>query len=433
MMRSPLILASLATLLLGAEEPLSLPQAIHRAWTQQAGLQAGEAMVARARSEAEAARDLRLPTLTASAGLQRTNEPMMAFGMKLNQARIAQVDFLPSNLNHPDPMTGAGLALSLNQPIYAGGRLEAARRAGQSLAAAEVAAQAHRKQQVALAVVQAYFGSRVAEQGVDWAEDTLRQAQETERFVAARVAQGMMLQSEADRARAFRAQAEAGVAEARQRLATARSGLALLIGGETDTGPLSTSLDEPQPEAAAVVAPRGDLEAVRRRVEASQAGTRAAQGSLLPEVGVTASLGSARYSFGSGGNWNFVALGAKWTLSFADARRVSAARAQERAASLGLRWQEQQAFREIEEARRAVETAKARLGFAREAVAASESARAIRTARHREGLLPLVEVLDAEAGLSGARTLLLNSQLDYRLSRAALAMALGQPIENVKE
>ena len=66
-------------------------------------------------------------------------------------------------------------------------------------------------------------------------------------------------------------------------------------------------------------------------------------------------------------------------------------------------------------------------------MAASESVRAMRTARHREGLLPLVEVLDAETALSGARTLLLSSQLEWRLSRAQLALALGQPIEDVKE
>ena len=67
------------------------------------------------------------------------------------------------------------------------------------------------------------------------------------------------------------------------------------------------------------------------------------------------------------------------------------------------------------------------------ATEASESVRAIRTARHREGLLPLVEVMDAEASLSGARTLLLNSRLEWRVSRAQLALALGQPIENVTE
>jgi outer membrane protein TolC len=87
----------------------------------------------------------------------------------------------------------------------------------------------------------------------------------------------------------------------------------------------------------------------------------------------------------------------------------------------------------VEEARRAILTAQAKIAFARTAVEASESVRAIRTARHREGLLPLLEVLDAESGLAGARTLLLASQLERRLGQAQLALALGQPIENVKE
>jgi outer membrane protein TolC len=112
---------------------------------------------------------------------------------------------------------------------------------------------------------------------------------------------------------------------------------------------------------------------------------------------------------------------------------VHAARAAARAAELGLQWQERQAGREVADARLVLESARIRIHAAREAVQASESVRAMRLARHREGLLPLVEVLDAETGLTGARTLLLNSQYDWRLARARLALALGQPIEDVKE
>lgn len=433
-MQSPWLLAFLApTLVVAQTEPLTLATAIRKAWSHQAGLQAGEALVAKAQAEAQSYRDLRLPTLTFQAGLQRTDEPMMAFGMKLNQARIGPMDFWPDRLNHPDPMTGGGANLTLAQPLYAGGRIRAAQQAGEAMAASERAAQAHRRQQVALAVVQAYFGSQAAEQGLRYAEDTLRQAQETERFVAARVEQGLMLPSEGARAKAFRAQAEAGVAEARQRLASARSALSLLLGGEaipeTLATPLEPSLD-PLPEGMGI---RGDLEALRRQAEAAQAGARAALGVLKPELGLTASLGTARYTWTEGGNWSHIGLGAKWTFNVSDLRKVQAARSTARAAELGLRWHEQQAQRDVEEARRAVTTAEARLAAAREAVAASESVRTLRTARHREGLLPLVEVLDAESGLSGARLLLLASLLESRISRAQLALALGQPIEGVKE
>lgn len=425
-------LTPLAALLsLQAQDAPTIDQAIRSAWQNQAGLQAGAAMVEKAKAEAEANSGLRLPSVSLQAGFQRTDEPMMAFGWKLNQARITPADFNPTVLNHPDPITGFGASLSLNQPIYVGGRIQAARKAGEAMAQAEGAAQAHRRQQVAFAVAQAYFGAQVAEQGQRWAEDTLKQAQETERFVTARVQEGLMLRSEGDRAKAFRAQAEAGLAEAKQRLASARSALRLLSGIAPEAKlatPVEAPVAEPQGEAH-----RSDLEALRRQVEAAHQGTRASRGTLLPEVGFNASLGTARYTWSEGGNWSSLGLGARWTFSFSDHRKLSAARAQARAAELGLKWQEAQASREVEEARRAVDTAAARLASAREAVAASESVRSVRAARHREGLLPLVEVLDAESALSGARTLLLNSQLDLRLSRAALALALGQPVEGVKE
>ncbi|MBL0211618.1 MAG: TolC family protein [Holophagaceae bacterium] len=414
--------------------PLTLEAAIRRAWTGQPGLQAGEAMVDRARSEADAMRDLNLPTVSLSAGLLRTDQPMMAFGMKLNQARIAQMDFNPAALNKPDAITGIGGGLTMSQPLYTGGRLTAARKAGSAMADAEVANQSHRRQQVALAVVQAYFGAQVAEQGKVYAEDSLRQAREVERFVQARVDQGLMLKAEGMRIRAYRAQAEAGVAEARQRVASARSALALLTGMGAAPVTLATSLTgESTPLAGGAPGTRGDLQAAKFQWQAAQEGAKAAKGSLLPEVGLNLGLGTMRNTWSSGGNWSEVSLGFKWNVfSAPDRRRVSSAKAMERAASYNLRWQEQVAGREASEAQLAIESASARIKMAQEALEASESVRTLRQARHREGLLPLTEVLDAEAGLSGARTLLLNSQYELRVSRAQLSLAQGQPIEGVQ-
>jgi len=422
----------LGALALQAQAPLSIQEAIQTGWSKQAGLQAGEAMVARAKAEAEAMRSLRLPTATLGVGYIRTDEPMMAFGTKLDQARIAQTDFMPSRLNHPDAIQGTGATLTLSQPLYAGGRLDAARRAGAAMAGAEEASQAHRKQQVAFAITQAYFGAQVAEQALRFAEDTLKQAVETERFVQARVEQGLMLKSEGDRTKAYRAQSEAGVVEAKARLASARSALTLLLGVDVSASTLSSSLEGEAVEAPAS-GQRGDLQAARQQSRAALEGVKAAQGSLKPEVGLQLTAGTMRQSWNSGGNWSTASLGAKWTFSFSDTQRLSAARAQARAAEFNVKWQESVASREVEEARRAIQTAESKIAFAKTAVEASESVRAIRTARHREGLLPLVEVLDAESSLTGARTLLLASQLERRLGQAQLALALGRPIENVKE
>jgi outer membrane protein TolC len=423
----------LAALSLQAQAPLTIQDAIRQAWTGQSGLQAGEAMVAKAKAEAGAMRNLRMPTISLGVGLTRTDEPMMAFGTKLDQARIGQMDFMPSSLNHPAAITGAGALLTVTQPLYAGGRLDAARKAGEAMAGSAAATQAHSRQQVALAVTQAYFGAQVAEQALSYAQDTLKQAEETEHFVQARVDQGLMLPSEGERTKAFRAQSQAGVAEARQHVASARSALALLMGTDGTPEALATPIDALTPESATLPGTRSDLAAIRLQGEAAQAGLAAARGALKPEVGLNLTAGTARYAFNAGGNWTTASLGAKWTFSFSDSQRIHAAQATVRAAELGLKWQQSVASREVKEARLGLETAQARIAFAKEAVAASESVRKTRTARHREGLLPLMDVLDAESGLSGARTLLLNSQLEFRLSQAQLALALGQPIEGVKE
>jgi len=128
---------------------------------------------------------------------------------------------------------------------------------------------------------------------------------------------------------------------------------------------------------------------------------------------------------------NTVGVVARWQLSLPDARRLSASRARARAAEAGLGWQQREAQRETDEARRALETAAARTRSAEEALTASESARTLRLARHRQGLLPLTDVLDAETALAGARALLLQSLLEARVSRARLALALGTPIEGI--
>jgi len=428
----PCLIPALAMASLHAQDTLTIQDAIRRAWTGMGGLQAGQAMVDKAVAEAEATKNLRLPAVSLGAGLTRTDEPMQVFGTRLDQARISPADFLPSSLNHPDPLTGFGASLSVTQPLYQGGRLDAARRAGAALAEAETQSQAFRRQQVALAVDQAYFGTQVARQGLRWAEDTLRQAQELERFVEARVDQGLLLRSEGERARAFRAQSEAGVAEASQRLASARSALALLMGTDPPEQ-LATSVDADPADLPQGPGSRGDIEALRARGEAARADVAAARGVFKPEVALNVTAGTARYSLADGGSWTSASVGLRWNFSFSDSPRVEAAKAAVRAAEQGRQWQERQAGRDADEARRGLEAARTKMASAQVALEASESVRAMRQARHREGLLPLVEVLDAEAALSGARTLLLDSQLEWRLSRAQLALALGQPIEGIKE
>jgi len=417
-----------------AQDDLTIEGAIRTAWTSNPGLQAGAALVEASRQDALAARDARLPALELHARLLRTDEPVAAFGLKLDQGRIAQRDFDPARLNGPGAVYGAGLGASLTQVLYAGGRISAGRRAKEAQAGAEERSQERRRQELAVAIVEAYFGALVAEQAVRFAEDQLAHARETERFSAARVREAQLPEAEALRATAVRAQAEAEHAALSRSRESVRSALSLLLGEPLRDRGLATPLAAaPIFSAPPQASPsqRPDLEAARLRVEAARAAQGAAEGALRPQLFLTAGVETARESAAQGNVWTLLMAGARWELGVPALREVSAAQAREAAASANLVWQEQQASREIDEARSAAGAAQSRIAAAEEAVTASQSVRALREARHRQGLLPLTEVLDAEAGLSGARTLLLRSQLELRIARAQLALSLGNPVEGV--
>ena len=421
---------------LSAQEPLTVSGAIRKAWTDQAGLRAGQAMVESRQAEADGYRDLRLPTLTLNAQGVRTNEPMMAFGIKLNQARIGMMDFDPQSLNHPDAIGAYGGSAVIQQALYTGGRITAARRAGDYMAQAEQASQERRKQETAQMVVQAYFGTQVAEQALKWVDDTRRWIQGMEDFVGARVNQGLMLESELQRLKAFHAQADAQKAEVIKQVRSARSGLGLLTGSGPVEGPLATAL-EPEPPASGKAtgqgaAYRGDLVSADLQAKAAKEGAMAAKGTLLPEVGLEVGAGTLHHSWSEKGNWTWAAVGLKWKVfSAPDVAKARAARAQERAATDMRTFKQQQAEHEVRVAREGVIAADARYAAAKESLAAAEESKRLREARHREGLAPLIEVLDAEAAIQGARTLLLQSLFEIRVSRAGLDLATGNPIEGV--
>ncbi len=332
-------------------------------------------------------------------------------------------------------------------------------------------------------MTRAYLGAQAAQEGIRFAEDALRSAEETERTVRARHAQGMVLEADLARAVAFRASAEADHAAAAQRLVSARTALVMLVGEAAEgaelttqiassaersaqvdgsssaTGPSELAPPRPlrppshtEPEALAqapnaegaatpakpdpALAPdlltRPDLRAARQRSEAAQAGIALAAAPLLPQVMAQASVETMRSAPDQGAIWFSAALVARWDLSFGTSHLKRAAEARAAAATAALRWGERQARREILEAREAMAAAGSRVASARQAIAASELARTQRHARHRQGLTPLTDVLDADAGLAGARALWLRSLYEARVARAELALALGEPVEGVE-
>lgn len=63
-------------------------------------------------------RAMNLPNIKASYTGISTNNPLMAFGSKLNQERVTMEDFNPANLNNPKNIFNFATKLEVQQPIY---------------------------------------------------------------------------------------------------------------------------------------------------------------------------------------------------------------------------------------------------------------------------------------------------------------------------
>jgi outer membrane protein len=98
------LLFSMGRLAAGAQDPLSLRQAINQALGQ-----SPEAAIARAgnldaKSAASMARTQLLPQLGFTEDISRGNDPVYAFGTRLRQRQFTQADFALNALNFPQPI-----------------------------------------------------------------------------------------------------------------------------------------------------------------------------------------------------------------------------------------------------------------------------------------------------------------------------------------
>lgn len=77
-----------------------------------------EAEINSAKADLLMSRASYLPNVTASYTGISTNNPLMAFGSKLNQERVVMEDFNPAKLNSPDNIMNFATKLEVHQPIF---------------------------------------------------------------------------------------------------------------------------------------------------------------------------------------------------------------------------------------------------------------------------------------------------------------------------
>ncbi|MBU0992515.1 MAG: TolC family protein [Proteobacteria bacterium] len=101
---------------------LSLQSAIEKALGKNPMIDASQARMSASSERITQARSGFYPQIFASETYQKTTNPMWAFGMKLNQADIAQADFIPDRLNDPSAIDNFNTQIGLSWSVFNGGK-----------------------------------------------------------------------------------------------------------------------------------------------------------------------------------------------------------------------------------------------------------------------------------------------------------------------
>jgi outer membrane protein len=428
-----------------AAEPgstLSLHEAIETAVQNHPIISAARSGVEAADARITQARSGFLPQLNFREYASRTDNPMWAFGTKLNQGMITQKDFDPDRLNNPDAINNFASTFSTTWPLFDSGQtLYGWRQSLLNQKASEQMLQRTRQVVICQAIV-SYVGLLLAQENLTVVQQTLETAHADLKMVQSRYASGFVVKSDLLQAQVHIADLEQQHLEADSQVEVARADLNAAMGLPIDrrftlvsalaTGDeINGSLEQWEDTA---LLQRADLKQLQFHESIAQEEISKSRAAYLPSFNLvgnyevnTENFSDSADNYTIGATINFNLFSGQH-----DSARVREARA-------GLR----QATAQIEDlkAQIRVQTRRAflqsrsawqRIQVARAAVTQAEEALRIVGNRYRNGLMTIVDLLNAELALQAARTNHLRAIHDYQAAKARLVLAAGTLDENFR-
>jgi outer membrane protein TolC len=418
-----------------AQQALSLRDAVAVGLQKNPRILAVKAQVEASDARVGQARSGLFPQVEVSESYSRTNNPMWAFGTKLNQERITSEDFDPQNLNHPKPIDNFSTVLSATLPIYDRGQtwhgLAQARLGHEAMTLLE----ARVGQEVNMEIVEAYMGAILARENLLVVEQTLETSRSHYASISSRYKTGLVVKSDLLRAEVriaeleqerLNAESQFHILEARLNAAMGeapgnRYALSTCLVCQED---LSESLDAYIQKA---LENRKDLENLRLQEQIAGKEVQKAKSAHLPGVYLSGNYEMDTEEFDDTAN-NYT-IGASLRLNvfsgFGYQSRVHEAAANQRQAQAIIQQMELGIQVETRQAYFQAKSARDRIGVAKASVTQAEEGLRIVRNRYENGMLTIVNLLDAEVALQLARMHQIKALHDFRVSMARLHLAAG--------
>ncbi|HSL20875.1 MAG TPA: efflux RND transporter permease subunit [Vicinamibacterales bacterium] len=327
--------------------------------------------------------------------------------------------------------------LDITQPIYTGGRLQNAFAASASMEESSRQQLERARQNLALRVVEAYYGTLLQRQGISVAEEGVRRAENHLSLARTRYEAGTVARLDVLRAEVELANQRARLIRARSAADIALQGVRTLLSlGDSEPLVLTGSLDEEaavpsREELLARLPQRADVKALAAQRESAGRLKALALAELKPTVAFTGNLQYQEDTWGnlwSGDNRSYQFAFAVKVPLFA-APRVAAqkvtAEAQEKQAQHGIdatldagRLEITAAWRELEAAREIVATQRKAIELAREGLSIAEVS-------YENGVITSTELNDARLSLLETEWELMQAKYGVIVAAARTKFAAG--------
>ncbi len=426
----------LCALPLGAQQPLSLPEAVRLALEKHPALEASAAEVDAAATKVKQAQAHHLPKVTWQESWARSNNPVFVFSSLLTQRQFTEQNFAIDKLNRPDFLNNFQSVIALEQVIWDSGRTKNEKRSaklGREIATEHARAT---EMHVIANVVRAYHGAVVAAETLKVAEEAVKSAEADLARAEALRAAGMATDADVLSVRVHLAAMREQRIQRSYQVKVAKAALNEALGLPLDTPhdlvtPLTAleqiegDLGEYEQKAAAE---RPELRQASFATRMAEYQANAARSGYWPQVSFRAAFETDRQEFVNkgGANWFFGAT-MRWNLFNGNetrervreaSHRLRAAQAKKRQAEAGVRLQVRQAYADLMAAQERVKVATA-------AVAEAEESLRIIKNRYEAGLATVTDLLRNETALLEARTRRLAALYDQRVAAAMLELATG--------
>jgi outer membrane protein TolC len=245
-----------------------------------------------------------------------TNQPLSAFGFKLQQAKVQQADFNPAILNKPGATGNVLTQLSVQQPLYNPDQAYMRKAAAKQTAVYAFTTQ-RTAEAVELQVTNAYLQLEFSYEVVGVLEEALKTVKDIYRFTNDRYQQGLLQKSDVLNVAVQVKAAETGLAEAKSQIVTLSDQLGLLMNAPKGlvykTVPVAMDTVVAVTDSAPV--DRADFKAMKTAVDAYDLSIKSTRMSMLPKIN-----GFANYQFndkklfGFGANAYMAGLQLSWDI-----------------------------------------------------------------------------------------------------------------------